>query len=331
MSVWYLLMVLMVCPGPAFGSGIPVSTRTLSGEELLRIGEIHDVQNHFPEALTYYDQALASFRAHKQRKGEAVALTKIASIFERQDRRQEAAVEIRQALTLLSKTPDVPVHGDALFLSARLSLWLGTREEAAVLLEQAREQYRRSKNIQALGSVTLQAGLLKVSDGSPDEGLREIQQVLDDARARRDYEQTLAALVALGDANWILGQTDRAVIHYEESLGLLEQRPQATVEAGLRIRLAALSSVNGREEQGIDSAKRAVTLSQSLRDVSREAAAWTLLGSLHATLGHGLDAEDALQRALGIYRQQAVIVHAVRPTLPLPATSPRGSRLPALP
>ena len=57
-----------------------VSARTLSGDELVRIGEIHDVQNHFPEALTYYGQALDAFRAHKQRKGEAVVLTKIASI-----------------------------------------------------------------------------------------------------------------------------------------------------------------------------------------------------------------------------------------------------------
>jgi tetratricopeptide (TPR) repeat protein len=327
----HLLMIVMACFGPPSAWGQPLSARTLSGEELLRIGEIHDVQNHFPEALTYYDQALSSFRAHKQRKGEAVVLTKIAAIFERQGRRQEAAVQIRQALTQFSKTPDSPVHADALFLSARLSLWLGAREEAAVLLEQAREQYRRSKNVQALGSVTLQAGLLKVSDDSPDEGLREIQQVLDDARARRDYEQTLAALVALGDANWILDRTDRAITHYEQSIALLEQRPQATVEAGLRIRSAALSSVNGREEQGIDSAKRAVTLSQSLRDVSREAAAWTLLGSLHATLGHDLDAEDALQRALVIYRQQALVVHAVRSTSPSSATSPKESRLPALP
>ena len=68
-----------------------ISARTLSGQELVSIGQIHDVQNHFPEALTYYEQAVDAFRAHKQRKGEATALTKIASILERQGRRKEAA------------------------------------------------------------------------------------------------------------------------------------------------------------------------------------------------------------------------------------------------
>ena len=322
----YLLMATLICPGPASAPGLPVSARTLSGEELLKIGEIHDVQNHFPEALTYYDQALVSFRTERRRKGEAVVLTKIASIFERQGRRQEAAVEVHQALTLFSKTTDSPVHADALFLSGRLSLWLGARKEAAALFEQAQERYRRSKNVQSLGLVTLQAGLLRISDGSPDEGLRQIQQVLDDARARRDQEQTLAAFVALGDANWILEWTGRAVTHYEQSIALLEQRPQPGIEAGLRIRLAALSHMMGREEQGIESAKRAITLSQSLRDVSGEAAAWALLGSLHEALGRGPEAEDAFRHALGIYRQQVMIVHAAQPTSPPSATSPRGSR-----
>jgi tetratricopeptide (TPR) repeat protein len=305
---------------------LPISARTLSGEELVRIGEIHDVQNHFPEALTYYDQALESFRAHKQRQGEAIVLTKIASIYERQGRRPEAAVEVRHALMLFSKVPASSAHADALFLSGRLSLWLGNREEGAALLQQAQERYRRSRKVQALGSVKLQAGLLEVSDGSPDAGLRGIQEVLDDARARRDHEQTLAALMAIGDANWILDRTDRAVAEYEQAMALLEQRPQPRIEAAVRIRLAALSTVMRREEQGIESAKRAVTLSQSLRDVSGEAAAWTLLGSLHGSRGHDSEAEDAFRRAVAIYRQQPVIVHAARATSTPSAISPKGSQ-----
>ncbi len=322
MVVLYLLMVVMVLPNmvPPRPASAEPSARTLSGEELVRIGEIHDVQNHFPEALTYYNQALGSFRAHKQRKGEAIVLTKIASIFERQGRRQEAALQVRQALALFAKTPDSPVHADALFLSGRVSLWLGDREEAAALFERAKERYRRSQNAQALGRVRLQSGLLKVSDGLADEGLREIQQVLDDAHKRGDQEQTLAALMALGDANWILDRAEPAAAHYEQSLGLLEQRPQAAIEAGLRIRLAALNGVMGREKQAMESAKRAVTLSQSLRDVSGEAAAWTLLGSLYQRLGQSAEAEEAFRRGIGIYRQQMVTVHGMRVAPPAPTS-----------
>lgn len=329
MLACYLLMTVAVLPSSApdkSAAAQPVSARTLSGEELVRIGEIHDVQNHYPEALTYYGQALESFRLHKQRKGEAIVLTKIGMIFERQGRRQEAIVQLRQALTLFSRTPDSPVHADALFASGRVLLWLGEREEAATLFARAKERYRRAQNVQALGSVALQSGLLKVSDGSPEEGLREIEQVLEAAAARHDQERTVAALVALGDTNWILDRTQAAASYYEQSLSRLQERPQASIEARLRIRLAALSGAMGREEEGIQFAKRAITLSQSLRDASGEAAAWTLLGSLHEALGRGPEAEEAFRRALGIYRQQAVVVHAVRSGSPAPPISPRESR-----
>jgi tetratricopeptide (TPR) repeat protein len=305
--------------------GLPISARTLSGEELLRIGEIHDVQNHFSEALTYYDQALASFRARKQRRGEAVVLTKMASISERQGRRREAASQVRQAMELFAKMPDSPVHADALFLYGRVSLWLGDREKAAVLFDQAKQRYRRSQHIQALRAVTIQSGLLKVNDGAPDQGLSELRQILNDARSGRDQEQTLAALLALGDANWVLDRTDAAIADYEQALRQLEQRPQPAVEARLRIRVAALSGETGREEQGIESGKRAVTLYQSLRDVSGEAAAWALLASLHHALGQAQESEEALRRALGIYGQRIMTVHDIRPAA-APATSPAGAQ-----
>jgi len=53
-----------------FAYGVPVgaatvatakltaSSRTLDGEELLRIGDIHEVQHHWQEALPYYQRAL---------------------------------------------------------------------------------------------------------------------------------------------------------------------------------------------------------------------------------------------------------------------------------
>jgi tetratricopeptide (TPR) repeat protein len=306
------------------------SARALTGDELVRIGEIHDAQNHYPEALTYYEQALDAFRAHKQRKGEAVVLTKIASIFERQGRRQDAAVQLRRALALFPKTSNSPVHADALYASGRISLWVGSREEAASRFEEAKEHYRRLHNERALGAVMLQSGLLKVSDDSSEDGLHEIQQVLDAARARGDDEQTVAAFVALGDADWILDRTQAATTYYEQGLALLAHRPHAASEAGLRMRLASLRGAAGREEEGIDFAKRAVTLCQSLRDVSGEAASWALLASLDEALGKRGESDEALRRSLGLYAQRTVIVHAIG-SGPPPVTAPKEFQSPSRP
>ncbi len=306
--------------------GEQVLVRALSGEELLRIGEIHDVQNHFPEALTYYEQALQSFRARKQRKGEATVLTKIGSVFERQGRRQEAAVQLRQALNLFSKFPDSASHADALFLLAKVSFWVGSSEEASLFLDQAKEQYGRLQHAEALGSVKIFSGLLKVRDAFPDNGLRDIEQALENARSRRDHEQTVAALLALGDANFILERLEPAKSYYDQSLALLEQRPHAQMEAGLRLRLAEVHDLAGRPEQGVDFARRAVTLFQSLRDLPGEAAAWTLLAALHQALQHPQEAGEAREQALSIYRRQQMRVHAMRQSSPSTSIVPKESR-----
>ena len=330
MGFSYLVMAALVstsCLVSHFEAGSePVPVRALSGDELLRIGEIHDVQNHFPEALTYYEQALHSFRARKQRKGEAIALTKIGSVFERQDRRQEAALRLREALNLFSRFPDSAPHADALFLLARVSFWVGSSEDAGHFLDRAAEQYRRLEHVEALGAVKILSGLLKVRDGFQDKGLRDLERALEDARGRQDVEQTVAALLALGDANFILERLEPARSYYGQSLALVEQRPQAQIEAGLRFRLAAVHDLAGEPEQGVGIARRAVTLFQSLRDLPGEAAAWALLASLHRTLQHQQEAGEAQEQALSIYRREQVLVHAIRQSSPSTELVPKGSR-----
>lgn len=313
-----LLLVTLVLSSSAWPLDEPwllqpvSSARTLKGDELLRIGEIHDAQNHFSEALTYYGQARESFRATKQRQGEATALTRIGSIFERQGRREAAAAQLRDALALFAKVPAGSAHGDALLTLGKVSAWVGSREEAGRLFERAVDRYSRSRNVQGVVLARIQLGLLRISDGLTQEGLQLLEEALEDSHNRQDNDQTLAALLALGDARWIMDEPDAAKPYYERALALVEQRPQAGMEAVLRYRASAIYDTIGQQEKGIGSAKRAVTLYQSLRDPSGEAASWALLASLYEALGQHQEADEARQRALAIFRQRQVVVHAAR-------------------
>src|SRR5262245_33128689 len=318
---FFTLLVLFfawVTPGWSFDQPAVIFVRTLRGDELLRIGEIHDVQNHFPEALMYYEQAVETFRAAKQRQGQATALTRIGSIFERQGRREAAAVRLRDALSLFAKVPDSPAHADALLTLGRVSAWLGSREEASRLFAPARDRYRRSHNVQGLGSARIQLGLLRISDGQNEEGLRLLQETFGDAENSHDNGQVLAALLALGDGRWIMDDPQAAGAHYEQSLAMIEQRSQASMEAGVRYRLAAIYGATGQQEKGAEFSRRAVTLYQSLRDPSGEAASWSQLASHQQALGQTQQAEESGQRALSIYKQRQLVVHAIRSTADSP-------------
>ena len=79
MTFLWLVPVALPSPlEPTWAAGpssaqTPPSIATLSGQELLRIGEIHDDQQHFLETLTYYQLALSKFRETKQPRGAAMA------------------------------------------------------------------------------------------------------------------------------------------------------------------------------------------------------------------------------------------------------------------
>jgi len=285
------------------------SARQLNGDELLRIGEIHDVQNHFPEALTYYEQALDFFRTSKQRRGEALALTKIGLILERQGRREAAAARLMEAVSLFSKFPNQPVHTDALLALGRVSAWLGDREEAGRLFERAMQRSGQSRNPSGACQAMIQLGLLHISDGRADEGEKVLQQALEDAQRRHDEERTLAALLALGDARWILDQPEAARSYYQKALPLAEKGLHTRLEADLERRLAYVHESMGQPEHGIVSAKRALTLYQSLHDSAGEAVTLAVIASLYRMAGEESQSEEAVQRALLIHRHHQFMVH----------------------
>lgn len=287
------------------------SARKLNGDELLRIGEIHDVQNHFPEALTYYEQAWDFFRSSKQRRSEALALTKIGLILERQGRRETAAARLREAVSLFSKFPDQPAYTEALLALGRISAWLGDREEAGRLFQQAIQRSGGSRNSDGVGQATIQLGLLYTSDGRTDEGERLLRQALEGAQRRHDERQTITAMLALGDAAWILDQPNAARTYYQEALVLAEKGLHTRLEADLQRRLSCVYESLRQPEHGIPPAKRALTLYQSLHDPAGEAVVLTVLASLYRMVGQESQSEDAVRRALLIYRHQQLMVHAI--------------------
>ena len=109
-AAWLLLFVPVLHASSAWPllSSTPVqrvsSTKTLTGDELLRIGDIHERQGHFPETLRYYDLALSTYREDKQAHGVANALVKIAHVYERQGRFQDAHVALQEALPILARS-----------------------------------------------------------------------------------------------------------------------------------------------------------------------------------------------------------------------------------
>jgi tetratricopeptide (TPR) repeat protein len=284
----------------------------LSGQELLRIGEIHEHQQHFLETLTYYELALSKFRETKQTRGAATALVRIARVRERQGKPEEAYRSLQEALPILARSPDHVAHAEALLAMGRVAGRLGRADEARDSLDKAVSLFAKAKDFRGRNETLVQLGLLRVGDGSADAGLAALEQAYQDAKTRRDVDQQLAALLALGDAHLLLERATEARTYYAEGLQLAEREHQVPFEARLRLRLAEIESAEGRLIESIALGKRALLLSQTLRDQVTEAAAWSLLADLYRKTEQDNEAEEADKRAGAIYRAREIFVHGAR-------------------
>ncbi|MDR4480572.1 MAG: tetratricopeptide repeat protein [Nitrospira sp.] len=295
------------------GQVTPIASNgTLSGHELLRIGEIHDLQQHFRETLTYYQLALSRFREKQQPQGIATALLKIARVYERQGKIQAAYKALQEAIPLFARSADRSAQGEALLAMGRITARLGRRDESRDSFSQAVGLFTRGKDARGWNEATVQLGLLQVSDEESAAGLSALQQAIEEAGTRRDAEQQLTALLALGDAHRLLDRTLDARADYLRGLRLAEADHQLPFEATLRLRLAQLDEADGALNDGVTLAKRAVLLSQTLHDAATEAQAWSLLADLYRKLDQPTESEAAEMRALALYRKREIFVHGAR-------------------
>jgi len=303
------------CADQAF-SGEPTtpaaSPNTLSGHELLRIGTIHDQQEHFPESLTYYNLALSKFREKRQPQGIATTLVKIARIDERQGHLQQAHTSLKEAVSLFAKASDRSAHAESLLAIGRVSALLGLSDESRDALTQAAALFTRVRNARGWNDTMVQLGLLQIASGENGAGLTTLQQASEEARTRRHVDQQFTATVALGDAHWLLGHTSDARSAYVDALSLAEAEHHLPFEGMMQLRLARLdtdkASLNDRVAQG----KRALQIAQAVHDTAAEAEAWSLLADLYGQLGQANESQDAETHALAIYRKRELSVHGNR-------------------
>ena len=314
-----LFLAVLFCLGqPTLALSDPAAapegaaTNRLSGQELLRIGEIHDHQHHFLETLTYYQLALSRFREKREPPGIAAALVKIARVYERQGKLQEAYASLQEAVSILDRSPDRAAHAGALLVMGRVASRLGQRGEARDSFSRAVAGFKAVKNSRGWNEALGQLGMLEIDEGRAEAGLALLQQAQQDARTRQDAEQRLIAILALGNAHWLLGRMTDARIHYSDGLQLAQAEHLLPFEARLRLRLAQLDNEEGQLNDGIVLGKRALILSQTLRDPVTEAAAWSLLADLYRKTEREYEAEEADKRALAIYRSREMFVHGIR-------------------
>lgn len=288
----------------------PVSSvRTLTGDELLRIGQLHDAQDHHQEALNYYQLALSAYRKAEQKGGQAAALVRMAGVQERREHVREAYASLQEAMKLLGTKGSPRVRADAALATGRLAARLGHDKEAEQHLGEAVTLNERLQDQNGRHAAILQLALLHVQQGRLEEGLAMLEREQKEARARHAGGHEADALLALGDVYWLLDRYDEAQRYYAESLRMSEAERDERREAKLRLRLAQSADELGRLDEGIEFGRQAASLYQVMRRNGDEAAAHATLADLYRKVGKNREAEEARLNARRLYRSRQMQVH----------------------
>src|SRR5574341_1103503 len=291
-----LTIVAVVAVAPA-----SASSRVLDGNELVRIGDLHETQNHLQEAAPYYQRAAAAFHKQKNRSGEAAALVRLGGVLHRQEKDQEAVVVLRKAVVLLGRGSELGAQGRALLALGPVAESLGRTGEARKAYERAAKQFARARDRKGRTESLIRLGTLLVSQEDVEAGFAYLQRALDDAKDRQDLGQQVLALMVMGDAHARAEVTDLARSRYEQGLRLADDQGEMRSRAALRMRLGRLYGDTGGAADGLPLVRTALGLYQALRDRSGEADALSLLGNLLLADGNTAEAALAHDQALELY------------------------------
>jgi tetratricopeptide (TPR) repeat protein len=277
------------------------SPKNLDGDQLIKIGELHEVQNHLQEALPYYERAVTEFRTKRNHGGEAVALLRAGRVLQRQER-YEAALSSLQAAAAIRASAVQPVTRAEIFLGlGEVYERLERTAEAQRAYGEARDHYRVAKETEGYIQSLVRLGSLLSRQAPSVEALVVLREAIAEAQKQRLHALELTATVMLGETV-AKERRQEATAIYEHALTLALSGGDRSSEARIRERMAELLHTTGQADQAWEMAQRALGLYQSLRDRPHEAGILSLLANLRRKAGDVEGAVEYHERALVLYR-----------------------------
>ncbi len=260
-------------------------------------GGAYDALGDVPNALKFYGDALAPFRAIGNRNGEAAALNNIGKIAYDTADWQTSLDNYTQAAQIFESVSDKARQSIALRNIGQIYLQLGD-------LDMALAYYRRALPLrQATGDKAGEAEIL-TSIGGALARLGQRQSALDSFAEALELRKTVGdprglaqTLQAMGDAHAVLGDAPKSAEYYESALPLLRRGGD---RRQLALLLNSLADVRNQEQPSNALAMYGESLDilESLGDKQNESRALQGMARAQRDLGNLADARESITRAL---------------------------------
>ena len=250
------------------------------------------------KAIEQYGEALRLMREAADRRGEAMTLTNLGTLYNFLDEPQKALQQLDQALAIWRAIGDRHLEAITLSLNARVYYALGEPHKAL-------ESYNlvlpvmRAVGDQSGEAVTfLQIGSVYRLLGEPQKALDNFAQGLPLVRAVGDRRNETTILNNMGTVYNLLGEREKALYYFEQVLPIVRGIGDRRLEAAVLTNMGVVYNLIDQPAQALEQLDQALARAREIGDRRTEAAALTQTGTAYSSLGDQAKAVDFLERAL---------------------------------
>jgi CHAT domain-containing protein/tetratricopeptide (TPR) repeat protein len=250
------------------------------------------------KAIERYGEALRLMRDAGDRRGEAMTLTNIGSIYSILGEPQKALQHLDQALTIWHDLGDR--HLEALTLSMNAGVYYALGESykaleyyglALPVMRAAGDQKGEARTFTQIGSVYR---LL----GEPQKALDHFAQSLPLYRAVGDRRNEATVLNNMGTVYNLLNDRPKAFHYFDQALPIARAAKDRRVEAITLSNIGTVYNQQGDYDKALQHLDQALTLAREIGDPKAEAPALTNAGTAYSNKGDHPKAVEYLERAL---------------------------------
>ncbi len=250
------------------------------------------------KAIDKYEEALRLMREAGDRRGEAMTLTNMGTVYNFIDEPQKSLDHLNQALTVWRSIEDHHLEAITHTINGTVYYMLGEPQKALESYNLALPVMRAVRDQSGEAGTSTQIGSVYRLLGEPQKALDHFAQALPVWRALGDRRNEATVLNNMGTVYNLLGEPQKAFNYFQQVLPLVRAIGARQVEAATLNNIGHIYNLQDDPKKALENLDQALALTRAVGDRKTEAAALTHTGTAYNLLGDQSKAVEYLERAL---------------------------------
>ena len=252
------------------------------------------------KAIEKYGEALRLMREAGDRRGEAMSLTNMGSIYNLLDEPQKALDHLNQALNVWRVIGDRHLEAITHTINGTVYYTLGQPQKALESFTLALPVMHAVRDQSGEAGTFTQIGTVYRLTGEPQKALDHFSQALPLFRAVGDRRNEATVLNNMGTVYNLLGEPQKAFYYFQQVLPVARAIGARQLQAVALTNMGSIYNLSDEPAKALEHLDQALRLTREIGDRRTEAAALTHTGTAYSLSGEQSKAVDYLERALAL-------------------------------